>query len=96
MKVPFLIGRILFGSFFVYNGLNHLRNRHMMAHYAAEKHVPKPEAGVVLTGAMMIAGGTSMPIAVPAAIRNEDFLLTRMKYPRASPIDITAVMLTAV
>lgn len=26
MKTPFLIGRILFGGFFLYSGINHRRN----------------------------------------------------------------------
>ena len=35
-------------------------------------------------------------IAVPAAMRNEDFLLTWIRYPRPRPTSITPVMLMAV
>jgi len=31
MKAPFLIGRMIFGGYFLYNGINHLKNRHQMA-----------------------------------------------------------------
>jgi hypothetical protein len=30
MKAPFVIGRLRFGGFFLYNGINHLRNRRQM------------------------------------------------------------------
>jgi len=33
MKAPFLLGRFLFGGFFLYNGINHLRNPKAMAPY---------------------------------------------------------------
>ena len=60
MRIPFLIGRIIYGGFFVYNGINHLRNREAMAQYAASKQVPMPEASVVASGLALIAGGTSV------------------------------------
>ena len=60
MKAVFLIGRILFGGFFVYNGIHHFLDRKAMAQYAGMKKVPVPEAGVILTGVMMLAGGTSV------------------------------------
>ena len=64
MKAPFLIGRLLFGGFFLYNGINHLRNRKQMASYAGSKGVPAPELTVALTGVPLIVGGTSMLLGV--------------------------------
>lgn len=64
MKAPFLIGRLIFGGFFLYNGINHLRNRKMMAQYTASKNVPQPEAAVVATGVMLVLGGTSLLLGV--------------------------------
>ncbi|MBV9480644.1 MAG: DoxX family protein, partial [Acidobacteria bacterium] len=43
MKAPFLIGRLVFGGFFLYNGINHLRNRKVLATHAQAKGVPNPE-----------------------------------------------------
>ena len=60
MKVPFLIGRMLFGGFFLYSGINHLMQRKNMAAYTATKGVPKPEMAVTASAVPLIIGGTSM------------------------------------
>jgi putative oxidoreductase len=60
MKAPFLIGRMLFGGFFLYNGINHLMQRKNMAAYTASKGVPKPEMAVTASAVPLIVGGTSM------------------------------------
>jgi putative oxidoreductase len=60
MKAPFLIGRILFGGFFLYNGINHLMQRKNMASYTASKGVPTPELAVTASAVPLIVGGTSM------------------------------------
>lgn len=60
MKLPFLIGRLLFGGFFLYSGINHFKNRSQAAQYAASKGVPLPEVAVVATGAMLVIGGASI------------------------------------
>jgi putative oxidoreductase len=64
MKAPFLIGRLLFGGFFLYNGINHLRQRKNMAQYAASKNVPMAEVAVVGSGIALIVGGTSVLLGV--------------------------------
>jgi putative oxidoreductase len=60
MKAVFLVGRILFGGFFLYSGIHHFLQRKSMAQYAGAKQIPAPEAGVTLTGVMMLAGGASI------------------------------------
>ena len=60
MKAPFLIGRLLFGGFFVLSGINHLRNHKQMAPYAQSKGVPKPDLMVTLAGVPLLIGGTSI------------------------------------
>ena len=37
MNDLFLVGRIIFGGFFTYNGINHLLNSSSMAQYVAAK-----------------------------------------------------------
>ena len=64
MKIPFLLGRIAFGGFFIYNGINHLKERKTMAQYAQSKNVPAAEAAVVGSGIMMLAGGASLLLGV--------------------------------
>jgi uncharacterized membrane protein YphA (DoxX/SURF4 family) len=60
MKAPFLLGRLLFGGYFLYNGINHLRNAQSMAPYAESKGVPAPELAVKLSGIPLILGGASL------------------------------------
>jgi putative oxidoreductase len=60
MKTPFLIGRILFGGFFLYNGINHLVKHKSMAEYAGAKKVPAPDFAVKASGIALIVGGASI------------------------------------
>ena len=64
MKAPFLIGRLLFGGYFLYNGINHLWNRHEMGAYAESKGVPKGDIAVAITGVPLIIGGASLLLGV--------------------------------
>jgi len=64
MKAPFLIGRILFGGFFLYNGINHLLKRKKMAVFTASKGVPAPEAAVTLSAVPLVIGGTSLLLGI--------------------------------
>jgi putative oxidoreductase len=57
MRAVALIGRILFGGFFVFSGINHFLNRQMMAGYAGSKGVPMPEIAVLLSGLIVLVGG---------------------------------------
>src|SRR5260370_16722857 len=63
MRVPHLLGRLLFGGYFIASGVNHFRNARELARYAATKKVPKPDLAVQLPGAALIAGGTSILLA---------------------------------
>ena len=60
MEVLFLIGRIIYGGFFIMNALNHFGNLSAMAGYARSKGVLLPEAAVIVTGLMLLAGGLSV------------------------------------
>ncbi len=64
MKVSFLLGRLIFGGFFLYNGINHLKERKSLAQYAQSKNVPQAEAAVVASGIGLIAGGTSILLGI--------------------------------
>ena len=64
MKSAFVIGRLIFGSFFLYNGINHLKQRKSLAQYAATKNVPVPDAAVTATGVVLLAGGASILLGV--------------------------------
>jgi putative oxidoreductase len=64
MRVPFLLGRLLFGGYFIMSGINHFKQKKQMTQYAAAKHVPKPDIAVPATGALMIIGGTSILLGI--------------------------------
>ncbi len=64
MKLPFLLGRIAFGGFFVYNGIHHFTETRALSQYAGAKKVPMPDAAVLISGALMLAGGTSILLGV--------------------------------
>ena len=60
MRALHVLGRAIFGGFFVYNGINHLQNSSGMGQYAAAKGVPAAEQAVQATGLMLLAGGLSI------------------------------------
>lgn len=60
MDILFLVGRILFGGFFIFNGINHFQRLAMMSNYAKSKGVPLPSLAVALTGILLILGGLSI------------------------------------
>ncbi len=64
MKAPFLLGRLLFGGYFLYTGIHHFRDTEMLAQYAGSKGVPKPKAAVMATGAAMLLGGASILLGI--------------------------------
>lgn len=62
MDILFLIGRILFGGYFVMNGMNHFTKYQMMKGYAGSKGVSGPL--VILTGLLLLAGGLGILLGV--------------------------------
>jgi uncharacterized membrane protein YphA (DoxX/SURF4 family) len=55
-----LIGRIVFSSFFIYSGFNHLTKLSMYAQYAGASGVPAPTLSTAVSGVMLLAGGLSV------------------------------------
>jgi len=52
-----LIGRLLFGGYFVYAGVHHFMDYPMLSSFAASKGVPAPDVAVFGTGLLLLAGG---------------------------------------
>ena len=59
-EIVFLVGRLLFGALFAYNGVNHFRNYSAVRGYCAYKHVPMPGAAAILSGAWLVVSGSSV------------------------------------
>jgi putative oxidoreductase len=53
----FLMGRMIFGGFFLYNGANHFLSNAMFVQYTAAKGVPMPEIAVAIAGLLIVVGG---------------------------------------
>lgn len=60
MEYLFLLSRMLFGGYFLWNGYKHFKNTASLAGYAASKHVPSPQLMVRLSGALLIIGGAGI------------------------------------
>jgi putative oxidoreductase len=58
--VPLLLGRAIFGGYFLYNGINHFLHREEMSGYAQAKGIPAADLAVQSTGVLMILGGLSL------------------------------------
>jgi len=58
MEILFILGRIIFGGYFLVMGINHLfMKRMMLVEYSRSKGVPSPALAVVVTGIMLLLGG---------------------------------------
>jgi putative oxidoreductase len=68
MDVVIMIGRVIYGAFFINAGLDHLRHHAMMTTYAAAKGVPAARAAVALTGLQLLAGGLSIVLGFRPSI----------------------------
>lgn len=64
MEIAFLIGRILFGGYFLMNAVNHFTKREMIAGYAASKGIPSANLAVVITGILLLVGGLGIILGV--------------------------------
>ncbi len=59
-----LIGRLLFGGLFLYNGVNHFQNRAAMVGYAGYKGVPMPAMTIVGSGLWLVVSGLSVILGI--------------------------------
>jgi len=60
MRALFILGRLIFGGYFVWNGINHFRHRQAMTGYASSKGVAAAQAAVPGTGGLLVTGGLSV------------------------------------
>lgn len=56
-SIIFLIGRIIFGGYFVMMGFNHFKNSKMLIGYSISKKVPMPGLAVYFSGLLILLGG---------------------------------------
>ncbi|MFB6216796.1 MAG: DoxX family membrane protein [Candidatus Aenigmatarchaeota archaeon] len=56
-EIALLIGRVLFGGYFAFSGINHFLNANSLTGWVESKGVPRAELAVYLSGLMLLAGG---------------------------------------
>jgi putative oxidoreductase len=64
MNIAFLIGRIIFATFWLMGSFNHFKNLNYMSEYAKARGTPSPKAAVAGTGVILLLGGLSMLLGV--------------------------------
>jgi uncharacterized membrane protein YphA (DoxX/SURF4 family) len=60
----FLLGRLLFGGYFLMMGLNHFAKLEMLTGYAQSRGVPYPKTAVALSGVLLLVGGAGVLLGV--------------------------------
>ncbi len=68
MEFVFLLGRLLFGAYFIMNGINHFTQKKGLTEYARSKHIPSPELAVALSGAVLFVAGVSIALGIFVSI----------------------------
>ena len=64
MEIVFLLGRLIFGGYFVMQGINHFVQKKGLTEYARAKHVASPELAVSLSGALLAASGICIVLGI--------------------------------
>lgn len=59
-EILMMVGRLIFGGYFIYNGIQHFTGLGGLTGYAASKNVPLPKVAVILTGLMLFFGGVGI------------------------------------
>ena len=60
MESAFVAGRLIVGSYFLFNAFNHFTHVSMMSSYAASKGVPAATLGVVAAGVLLAVAGFTL------------------------------------
>lgn len=64
MDTLVLIGRIVFGGYFIYSGVGHFTKFGIMTQYVRMKGVPLPATALGITGLMLLIGGLSIVFGI--------------------------------
>lgn len=64
MNIAILVGRIIVGIFYLYNGINHFIKFGAMTEYAEFKGVPLAEVGVAVSGLFLIVAAFTIILGI--------------------------------
>ena len=60
MMYVYILGKVLFGGYFIRGGYGHFKNLGMLTGYAQSKGIPAPKYAVFLSGVLMVLGGAGI------------------------------------
>lgn len=61
-EIALLLGRILFGGYFAFSGLNHFMSSDQLSGWVESKGFPAPDVLVYGSGLMLLAGGLGIAV----------------------------------
>ena len=64
MNIAILVGRIIVGIFYLYNGINHFIKFGAMTEYAKFKGIPLAEVAVILSGLLLLAAAFTIILGI--------------------------------
>ena len=64
MELVFMLGRVLFGGFFVISGIRHFQHLPMMASFTGQKGIPAAKPAVIVSGLLILLGGLSILLGI--------------------------------
>ncbi|MDD5068563.1 MAG: DoxX family protein [Candidatus Pacebacteria bacterium] len=64
MDLLFLLGRVLFGGYFLYKGIGHFTQSAVLVARASNRHVPSPKIAVYATGILILLGGAGVILGI--------------------------------
>ncbi len=64
MNIAILVGRIIVGIFYLYNGINHFIKFGAMTEYAKFKGIPLAEVAVVVSGLLLLAAAFTIILGI--------------------------------
>jgi len=67
METAHIIGKILFGGYFLWMGLSLFLKLHRFSGFAASRGVPMPQFAVLVSGVLMFIGGLGVIISYPSS-----------------------------
>lgn len=63
-EIAFLIGRLILGGYFAFNGIMHFVQFKKMAQYAASKNIPLPRIAIFFASLLILFGGLGIIFGV--------------------------------
>ena len=67
-ELALIIGRLVFGGYFAFSGLNHFMNSEQMSGWLESQGIPQPDLLTYFTGGQLIFGGALVALAFEPVI----------------------------